>query len=84
MGWVLYRILVIVWILAVIFIIYIQHPLFWASPKWKRLEMIKKSKHFVNGQFKNLSKTPLMTYSKSKENLSNLPFVHVGILDSIY
>ena len=64
MSWVLYRILVIAWILALIFIIYIQHPLFWASPKWKRLELIKKSKHFVNGQFKNLSKTPLMTYSK--------------------
>lgn len=58
--WIFYIIL----ILILIFIIYIQHPLFWAAPKWKRLELIKKSKHYVNWQFKNLSKTPLMTYSK--------------------
>ena len=64
MSWVLSRVLIILWILIVIFLIYIQHPLFGASPKWKRLELIKKSKHYVNGQFKNLSKTPLITHSK--------------------
>ena len=64
MSWICERILWIILFLLVIIVIYVQHPMFWASPKWKRLERIKKSNHYKRGQFKNLSKTPLMTYSK--------------------
>ena len=64
MSSVLYWILIIVFILFLIVVIYLQHPLFWANPKWKRLDRIKKSKNYKDWHFKNLSKTPLMTYSK--------------------
>ena len=58
--WILYFFIA----LFVIILIYLQHPLFWKRPSWKRLERIKNSPHYKHYQFKNLSKTPLVTYSK--------------------
>ena len=40
---------------------YIQQPKFGKTPSGERLEKIKKSPHYKNGAFQNLSITPLMT-----------------------
>lgn len=37
---------------------YMQHPKFGKAPSGERLEQMKKSKHFKNGVFENLSETP--------------------------
>ncbi len=42
-------------------LIFLQHPLFGKEPSGDRLERIKKSKHYKNGQFHNLSNTPALS-----------------------
>lgn len=41
-------------------LIFLQHPLFGKQPSGDRLERIKKSKHYKEGQFHNLSNTPAL------------------------
>lgn len=42
-------------------LIFLQHPLFGKQPSGERLDRIKKSKNYKNGQFQNLSHTPALT-----------------------
>lgn len=48
----------IVALLGLIVIGYLQHPKFGKRPSGKRLELIKKSPHYRDGHFQNLSNTP--------------------------
>lgn len=51
----------IIFILAIIAFAFMQQPKFGKLPNGERLEQIKKSPHYVNGKFKNLSDTPMLT-----------------------
>ena len=64
MNWLRYSIFAIIGGTLIFILLYLQHPLFWKRPSWERLKRIKQSPHYKYFQFKNLSKTPLMTYSK--------------------
>jgi len=54
----------IVALLALTIAAYMRLPKFGSIPKGERLERIKKSPHFQDGIFKNLSETPQMTNEK--------------------
>lgn len=62
---ILLAIIVILWIIVAI---YLQHPMFWANPSWERLARIEQSPNYHDGQFWNLSDTPLMTPDENWEN----------------
>ena len=53
--------LIVIFLLVLIVIGFMQQPMFGATPKGKRQELIKQSQHFKNGQFQNLSDTPNFT-----------------------
>lgn len=40
---------------------YLQHPRFGTYPEGERLEVIRRSPHFVDGEFRNLVATPMFT-----------------------
>ena len=68
-------------------LIFLQHPLFGKEPSGDRLERIKKSKHYKDGQFQNLSNTPALSedtnyYSVMKELLFS-KIEHTKPTDSI-
>lgn len=68
-------------------LIFLQHPLFGKEPSGDRLERIKKSKHYKDGQFHNLSNTPALSedtnyYSVMKELLFS-KIEHTKPTDSI-
>jgi hypothetical protein len=54
-------VIIIISILTAIVIIFLMHPKFGKLPAGKRLERIKNSKHYRDGQFQNLSFTPPFT-----------------------
>ncbi|WP_340112601.1 MBL fold metallo-hydrolase [Maribellus mangrovi] len=56
----------IVLIIAVTAFIILNQPKFGQLPKGERLERIKKSPNYRDGEFKNLSKTPTITADKSR------------------
>ena len=53
--------MILVIVLMIIVINYLQHPLFWAKPSGERLLKMQQSPNFRNGQFHNLSETPMIT-----------------------
>lgn len=60
-------IIAIIIILVLVFTTYVffRHPVFGKMASGKRLEAIKNSKHYKNGQFNNLSYTPQLTEGAS-------------------
>lgn len=54
-------ILVLVAVITLATVIFMQRPEFGQYPEGKRLERIKKSRNFKDGQFVNLSNTPALT-----------------------
>ena len=48
-------------ILSIAAFVFMQQPMFGKLPAGERLERIKKSPHFKNGEFINLSPTPVLT-----------------------
>ncbi len=61
------RILIAIFILIILTgMLILNQPGFGQTPKGERLERIKKSANFRNGEFKNLSETPVFTSEKSK------------------
>lgn len=53
--------LILIAVLAVVVIVYMQHPKFGKAPSGERLERIRQSPHFRDGSFQNLSNTPDLT-----------------------
>lgn len=53
-------------ILALGGFLFMQHPMFGANPKGERLERIKQSPNYSDGEFKNQSPTQMMVSNKSK------------------
>ena len=53
--------LILIGLIVVGTFIFLQHPLFGKQPSGEHLERIKKSKHYKDGQFQNLSFTPALT-----------------------
>jgi len=53
--------LALLFLLIITVIIYMRHPLFGSKPSGKRLERIKQSPHFKDGQFQNIHNTPQLT-----------------------
>lgn len=79
--------LIVIGILIAGTFIFLQHPLFGKEPSGDRLERIKKSKHYKDGQFHNLSNTPALSedtnyYSVMKELLFS-KIEHTKPTDSI-
>ncbi|KMQ65208.1 beta-lactamase [Chryseobacterium angstadtii] len=90
----MYLILIAVLLIAAYFWI-MNKPAFGAAPKGKRLERIKQSEFYKNGQFRNISHTPSITegYSTLKvtydfilgkkdpllKPLKNIPAVHTDL-----
>jgi len=68
-------------------LIFLQHPLFGKEPSGDRLERIKKSKHYKDGQFHNLSNTPALaegvTYWSMIKELMFSKIEHTKPTDSI-
>ena len=61
----------LLWIIVILWIIvaaYFQHPMFWANPSWDRLAKIEQSPNYHDGQFWNLTETPMMTPDENGEN----------------
>lgn len=61
----------LLWIIVILWIIvaaYLQHPMFWANPSWDRLAKIEQSPNYHDGQFWNLTETPMMTPDENGEN----------------
>lgn len=56
----------IVVLVAVAGIVFVNQPSFGKSPRGERLERIKQSPHYKDGQFHNLHPTPMMTARKSR------------------
>lgn len=52
-------------VLAIGGCVYLQHPKFGALPEGAHLEAIKRSPHYVNGEFQNLIDTPIRTQDTS-------------------
>lgn len=67
--WLLF-ILVFIVLLLVVVLLYLQHPMFGANPSWDRLTRINNSPHYHDGQFWNISETPLMTYDENRDDTS--------------
>lgn len=53
--------LIVLGLITIGIILFLQHPLFGKKPSGQRLERIKQSKHYKDGQFHNLSHTPALT-----------------------
>ena len=63
--------IILLWIIVILWIIvavYLQHPKFWANPSWDRLAKIEQSPNYHDGQFWNLTETPMMTPDENGEN----------------
>lgn len=58
-------ILIIVAVLAAAILLFLQHPKFGKLPSGKRLERIKNSPHYKNGQFDNINLTPQLAEDTS-------------------
>ena len=56
---------IILAILVLAIYLFMQHPKFGKAPSGKRLERIKKSPHYKNGAFDNLSSTPQLSEGQS-------------------
>lgn len=70
-------IFIIIGIIAVLVIgglLFMQHPMFGKNPEGARLERIKKSPNYKDGEFKNQSPTQMMVGNKSK------PMALIGFL----
>ena len=89
--------LIVIGILIAGTFIFLQHPLFGKEPSGERLERIKKSKHYKEGQFHNLSNTPALSedatyFGMIKELLfskiqhtkptDSIPFVKTNLLEN--
>ncbi|MBW8687916.1 MBL fold metallo-hydrolase [Chitinophaga sp. B61] len=48
-------------LLTIIVLLYMRHPLFGEKPSGKRLELIKQSPHYKDGQFQNIHHTPQLS-----------------------
>src|SRR3982750_1865844 len=48
-------------LLIIIVLLYMTHPLFGEKPTGKRLELIKQSPHYKDGQFQNIHNTPQLS-----------------------
>ncbi len=57
--------IIIVLILVLATYVFIHHPVFGKTAAGERLQLIKNSKHYKNGQFDNLSYTPQLTEGAS-------------------
>ena len=58
---------IIVGIMAVAVIagfVFVNQPSFGRAPQGERLERIKKSPHYKDGEFRNLQSTKMVTYQK--------------------
>jgi len=63
--------IILLWIIVLLWVIvaaYLQHPMFWADPSWDRLARIQQSPNYHDGQFWNLTETPMMTPDENGEN----------------
>nr|WP_319400693.1 MBL fold metallo-hydrolase [uncultured Carboxylicivirga sp.] len=58
--------LIVVVLLTVVSMIVLSQAKFGQSPKGERLERIKKSPNYVDGEFKNIHETPVLTTDKSR------------------
>ncbi len=59
-------ILCIVAVVVLAIIIFLNQPCFGRLPRGERLERIRQSQHYRNGQFNNLQVSPMMTTRKSR------------------
>lgn len=59
-------ILVIIALMAVSVVIFINQPSFGRTPRGERLERVRKSPNYRNGEFKNLHETVLMTSDRGR------------------
>jgi L-ascorbate metabolism protein UlaG (beta-lactamase superfamily) len=57
--------LALVVVLAICVWIYLQHPKFGEMPKGDRLALIERSPHYVDGEFRNLTATPMFSGDRS-------------------
>src|SRR5690606_4106791 len=80
-------IFIVIGLIIVDTLIFLQHPLFGKEPTGDRLERIKNSKHYKNGQFQNLSHTPALpegvTYWSIMKELAFSKIEHTKPTDSI-
>lgn len=53
-------------VLAIVAVVFINQPSFGRIPQGERLERIKRSANYRNGQFRNLHETPLLTSDKDR------------------
>lgn len=61
---ILFYLLIIVVILAISIYLFMKTPAFGALPSGKSLEKVKKSKNYIDGEFRNKEKTELLTNTK--------------------
>ena len=61
---ILFYLLIIVVILAISIYLFMKTPAFGALPSGKSLEKVKKSKNYIDGEFRNKEKTELLTDTK--------------------
>lgn len=71
----LWIVLIIVAVPALIGVLFINQPRFGRLPKGERLERVKQSPHYKDGEFKNIHETVLMTSNRSRFK---------GILDFLF
>jgi len=57
---------IVITVLAICSILFLNQPDFGKLPEGERLERIKKSSNYTNGQFYNLSETPIFTSDRSE------------------
>lgn len=79
--------LILIAILVIGILLFLQHPLFGKQPAGVRLERIKHSKNYKNGQFQNISNTPSLaegvTYWDAFKELLFSKTQHTRPTDSI-
>ena len=54
-------VLSIAFTLAILTYTYLQHPKFGKAPSGNRLKILKKSSHYINGEFRNIHLTPTLS-----------------------
>lgn len=55
-------------------VVFVNQPQFGRIPQGERLERIKKSPHYKEGQFRNLHATPMMTSGRGRWGLYGILF----------
>ena len=63
---VIWIVLGIVAVIAVAIVVFMNQPSFGRIPRGERLERIKRSPHYKDGQFRNLHETVMMTSDKGR------------------